>query len=89
MVFVALTSLQLGIAIGLLARPRTLANPFLLLAVAGSLLLVWAGVYLAPLRDLLDTSALPVADAAIATLVGVAGWAAMSLDLRSRANSQS
>ena len=57
----------------------------LLVAVAVSLLLVLAGVYLAPLRDLLDTQALPISDAAIAMVIGVAGWAAMSLDSRRRA----
>jgi Ca2+-transporting ATPase len=56
----------------------------LILLVAVSLLLVLAGVYLAPLRDLLDTQALPISDAAIATVAGVAGWVAMSLDSRRR-----
>jgi Ca2+-transporting ATPase len=82
MMFVALTSLQLGVAVGLRARPRTLTNPFLLVAVAVSLLLVLAGVYLAPLRDLLGTQTLPISDAAIAAIAGVAGWIGMSLDLR-------
>ena len=74
MMFLALTSLQLGVAVGLRAQPRKLANPFLLVAAAVSLLLVLAGVYLAPLRDLLDTQTLPISDAAIATVAGVADW---------------
>ena len=57
----------------------------LLVAVAVSLLLVLAGVYLAPLRDPLDAQALPISDAAIAMVIGVAGWAAMSLDSPRRA----
>jgi Ca2+-transporting ATPase len=82
MVFVALTSLQLGVAVGLRARPRTLANPFLLVAVATSLVLALAAVYVPLLQDLLDTHPLPVADASLAVLVGVVGWAAVALGVR-------
>ena len=57
----------------------------LILLVAVPLLLVLAGVYLAPRRDLLDTQALPISDAAIAMVISVAGWAAMSLDSPRRA----
>jgi P-type Ca2+ transporter type 2C len=82
MVFVSLTTLQLGVALGLRALPGSRANPFLLLAVAGSLLLVMAGLYVPPLRDLLDTAALPVADLAIAVAVGVLGWLVIRADVR-------
>jgi hypothetical membrane protein len=61
----------------------------LILLVAVSLLLVLAGVYPAPLRDLLDTQALPISDAAIAMVIGGAGWAAMSLDSLRRAKRHS
>ncbi len=76
MIFVALTCLQLGVAMGL--RPATLTreNPFLPGAVAGSFLLAVAGVYVPVLQELLGTEALSCAELAIATGVGLAGWLA-------------
>ena len=47
------------------------------------LLLVLAGVYVPPLLDLLDTHVLPFGEAAIATLVGLAGWGAVRATSRS------
>jgi Ca2+-transporting ATPase len=76
MVFLALTCLQLGVALGLRPVQVTTQNPLLPLAVAGSLLLALAGVYLPVLQDLLDTSALPAADLALAGGSGVVGWVA-------------
>jgi Ca2+-transporting ATPase len=76
MVFLALTCLQLGVALGLRPVQLTTQNPFLPLAVAGSLLLALAGVYLPVLQDLLDTSALPAADLALAVGSGLVGWVA-------------
>ena len=80
MLFVALTSLQLGVAIGL--RPRLLIRENVLLpaAVAGSLLCAIAGVYVPVLRELLGTVALPLADLSIAVGVGAIGWIAIRID---------
>ena len=76
MVFLALTCLQLGVALGL--RPRLFAwqNLFLPLAIAGSLLLALAGIYLPVLQDLLGTVALPAADVALALGTLLLGWLA-------------
>jgi Ca2+-transporting ATPase len=82
MTFVTLTSLQLGVALGLRARPGIGANPFLLLAVATSFGLVLAGVYLPALRDLLETTTLHLTDVALALAVGAVGWVAIRADLR-------
>ncbi len=79
MIFVALTCLQLGVAVGLRPKQLTTENPFLPAAVAGSLLLALAGVYLPLLQDLLDTVALPAGDLALAVGTGVIGWAAARL----------
>ena len=75
MVFLALTSLQLGVALGLRPRQLTTQNLPLPAAVAGSYLLALAGVYLPALQDLLGTVALPAADVALATATGLIGWA--------------
>ncbi len=84
MVFVALTALQLGVALGLRPRQLTRANPMLLAAVTGSFLLALAGVYLPLLQDLLGTVALPAGDAAIASSAVVVGWVASRLTRRRR-----
>src|SRR5436305_13643773 len=57
MVFFTLATMQFGIALGVRARPGTLRNPFLLVAVATSFLLQLASLYLPALRHLLDTHA--------------------------------
>ena len=59
MIFLALTCLQLGVAVGLRPVQLTRQNPLLPLAVAGSFLLALAGVYVPVLQDLLGTTALP------------------------------
>ena len=76
MIFLALTCLQLGVAIGIRPVQLTRQNPLLPLAVAGSFLLALAGVYLPLLQDLLGTTALPAADLALAVASGVLGWLA-------------
>jgi Ca2+-transporting ATPase len=76
MIFLALTCLQLGVAIGIRPVQLTRQNPLLPLAVAGSFLLAVAGVYLPALQNLLGTSALPAADLALAVGTGVLGWLA-------------
>jgi Ca2+-transporting ATPase len=76
MIFVALTCVQLGVAVGIRPVQLTRENPLLPLAIAGSFLLALAGVYLPLLQDLLGTSALPAPDLALAVGAGVLGWLA-------------
>ena len=80
MIFVALTSLQLGVALGLRPHLLTRQNVFLPVAVSASLLLALAGVYFPALQDLLGTVALPAGDAAIAVAAGVLGWSAIRVE---------
>ncbi len=91
MIFVTLTTSQLAVAVGLRAQRGIRSNVFLLYAVAGSLALVFAGLYAPPLRDLLDTRPLSWPEATIAAAAGVFGWFAVRADLllkRSRARRQ-
>jgi Ca2+-transporting ATPase len=76
MIFLALTCLQLGVAVGLRPVQLTRHNPLLPLAITGSFLLALAGVYVPVLQDLLGTTALPAADLALAVGAGVLGWVA-------------
>jgi len=80
MAFFALGALQLGAALGSRARPRSLANPMLPLAVAGALLLQLAALYLPPLRELLDTEPLAPLDLLLVLALSVLGYAAVRLD---------
>ncbi|MEU3253744.1 cation-translocating P-type ATPase [Streptomyces sp. NPDC006997] len=82
MVFLVLGATQLGVALGSRARPGTLANPFLLVAVGVALGLQAAGVYLPPLRDLLGTEPLTLADLAIAGALAGLGHVVMRLQAR-------
>ncbi len=84
MLFVGLTSAQLGVALGLRARQLSLANPFLPAAVAGSVLLALAGCYLPLLQKLLGTSALSVGELAVALSLALAGWVTAVLVTRLR-----
>lgn len=84
MVFVALSSMQLGVALGLRPRQLSLANPGLLLAVLVSLLLAVAGLYVPLLTSLLGTEALGATDLALAVGVGAVGWAATRLGTAAR-----
>ncbi len=77
MMFLVLGATQLGVALGSRARPGSLANPFLLLAVATALALQAAGIYLPPLRALLGTESLPLVDLAIACALSGLGHVAM------------
>lgn len=77
MLFLVLGATQLGAALGSRARPGTLANPFLLIAVACALGLQIAGVCLPPLRALLGTEPLTFTDLAIACALSCVGYAAM------------
>ena len=74
LLFMSLASLQLGVALGLRSRMITRANPALPLVVAGSVGLLLAAVYLAPLRDLLGTAAPGLSDTAVALGAGALGW---------------
>ncbi len=76
MVFLALTCLQLGVAVGLRPLPLSTQNPLLPVAVAGSLLLALAGVYVPVLQELLGTSSLPAVDLALSVGTGALGWLA-------------
>ncbi|MFL6114532.1 MAG: cation-translocating P-type ATPase [Catenulispora sp.] len=80
--FFALGATQLGVAIGSRSRPRSWANPMLLLAVASALAMQLAGIYLPPLRDLLGTVPLSIPDLLIVSTVSVLGYAAITLDRR-------
>ncbi|MFC4533114.1 cation-translocating P-type ATPase [Sphaerisporangium dianthi] len=80
MAFFALGATQLGVAIGSRTRPGSLANPALLLAVAGALVLQLAALYLPPLRGLLGTEPLGMADLLIVIALSTLGYAAVRLD---------
>ncbi|MGD9961248.1 cation-translocating P-type ATPase [Nocardioides sp.] len=82
MIFLALTSLQLGVALGLRPRQFGLGNPLLPAAVLGSFLLAVAGVYLPVLQELLGTVALPWGDLVIAGGTGIVGWCAAQVSRR-------
>ncbi|MGY0055633.1 cation-translocating P-type ATPase [Streptomyces sp. LZ34] len=77
LMFLVLGATQLGVALGSRARPGSLANPFLLAAVATALALQAAGVYLPPLRALLGTEPLPPTDLAIACVLSGLGHVVM------------
>jgi Ca2+-transporting ATPase len=82
MLFLTLTSLQLGTALGLRASLWTRQNLYLPAAIAASLALALAGIYLPVLRDLLETVALPLSDTALAVSLGALGWVAVRVDQR-------
>lgn len=80
MAFFALGTTQLAVAAGSRVRPVTLANPSLLIAIVGALLLRFAGLYLPFLRDLLHTQPLPATDLLIVRALSTLGYAALRLD---------
>ncbi len=82
MIFLVLGATQLGVALGSRARPGSLANPFLLVAVGAALGLQAAGVYLPPLRELLGTEPLSLGDLAIACALSGLGHVVMRLQAR-------
>ena len=84
MLFLALGMAQFGVAIGVRARPGTWQNPFLLVAVAGAVLLQLAGIYASPLRDLLGTELLRPAETAAISAVALAGYLAARAVRRER-----
>ncbi|WP_432590339.1 cation-translocating P-type ATPase [Streptomyces sp. HD1123-B1] len=84
MMFLILGATQLGVALGSRARPGSLANPFLLVAVAAALCLQAAGVYLPALRDLLGTEPLAPIDLILAGALSGLGHVVMHLQTRLR-----
>jgi Ca2+-transporting ATPase len=80
MTFLALGATQLTAALGSRARPRTWANPMLLVAVGTALLLQLAAIYLPLLRDLLHTQPLALTDLLIVGAASTLGYAAIRLD---------
>jgi Ca2+-transporting ATPase len=80
MAFLTLGAMQLSVALALRARPRTWANPFLLIAVGSAWLLELAAVYVPPLAELLGTQPLPLRDLAIVTAVSLLGYLGIRLD---------
>jgi Ca2+-transporting ATPase len=82
MMFLVLGATQLDVVLGSRARPGSLANPFLLVAVGAALSLQAAGVYLPPLRALLGTEPLPVTDLVIAGALSGLGHVVMRLQAR-------
>jgi Ca2+-transporting ATPase len=82
MLFISLTMLQLGVAVGLRAKSSGGTNPFLPVAIAASAGLALAGIYVPVLRHLLETASLPWRDAAIAVSVGIVGWIAVRIEVR-------
>ena len=80
MAFLALGATQLAVAAGSRVRPGTLANLALPAAIAASLALQLAGLYLPFLRDLLHTQPLPATDLLIVCALSTLGYAAVRLD---------
>ncbi len=80
MAFFALGATQLGAALGSRARPRSLANPMLLVAVTAALGLQVAALYVPILRELLGTEPLAATDLLILGCLSTLGYAAVRLD---------
>ncbi|GAB2953276.1 cation-transporting P-type ATPase [Nonomuraea fastidiosa] len=80
MAFFALGATQLGVALGTRTRPRSLANPMLLVAVAGALVLQLAGLYVPLLQELLGTRPLAPGDLLIVLVLSSLGYVAARLD---------
>ena len=80
MAFFALGATQLAVGLASRARPGTRTNPLLPAAIAGALALQLAGLYLAPLRDLLGTRPLTAFELLVVCALSVLGYAALKLD---------
>jgi Ca2+-transporting ATPase len=79
MLFLALGTMQFGIALGVRAQPASWTNPLLLLAVATSFGLQLAGLYLPALQDLLDTQPLTAVEVVAVCALSVVGYLAARL----------
>jgi P-type Ca2+ transporter type 2C len=82
MAFLALGATQLAVGLASRARPGTRANPLLPAAIAGALALQLAGLYLAPLRDLLKTEPLSALELLVVCALSTLGYVALKLDRR-------
>ncbi len=80
MLFVALGATQLGIGLGVRARPGTWTNPFLLWAVLAAFALQVGALYVPPLPELLGTTALGATDLALVSATVVVGYLTARLD---------
>ena len=74
MVFLSLTSLQLGVALGLRSRLFTRKNLSMPFAIVLSLALAIAGLYIPILREVLGTEPLTWFEALICVVIGIVGW---------------
>jgi Ca2+-transporting ATPase len=77
LLFLSLTCLQLGVALGLRPVLLTRKNPWLPVATLCSLCLALAGIYVPALQQLLSLQALPLVDVLIATSTAIIGWVAV------------
>ena len=80
MAFFALGTTQLAVGLASRARPGTWSNPLPPIAIAGAFALQLAGLYLAPLRDLLKTQPLTLLDLLVVCAASTLGYAALKLD---------
>ncbi|HTJ72232.1 MAG TPA: cation-transporting P-type ATPase, partial [Actinospica sp.] len=80
MAFFALGATQLAVGLASRARPGTRTNPLLPAAIAGALALQLAGLYLAPLRDLLGTHPLTALELLVVCAASTLGYPALKLD---------
>ncbi|MFD7841504.1 cation-translocating P-type ATPase [Nocardia sp. NPDC059764] len=78
--FFTLGATQLGAALGSRARPRSWANPMLLVAVTVALALQAAALYVPFLQELLGTRAPTVTDLLVVGCVSALGYIAVRLD---------
>jgi Ca2+-transporting ATPase len=83
MLFLTLATTQLGIAIGVRARPGTWQNPFLLLAVVGAFGLQVLALYLPPLQELLGTTRLTLPEIGGIAVLSTLSYLAARLERRS------
>jgi Ca2+-transporting ATPase len=74
MLFLALAATQLGVAIGVRARPGRGQNPFLLIAVLVASALQLCAIYLPPLRGLLGTEPLMASDLVVVGALSSLGY---------------
>ncbi|WP_349261604.1 cation-transporting P-type ATPase [Actinocrinis sp.] len=80
MAFFALGTTQLAVGLASRARPGTRSNPLLPIAILGALALQLAGLYLAPLRDLLGTQPLTAFELLVVGGLSILGYVALKLD---------
>jgi Ca2+-transporting ATPase len=82
MAFLTLAAAQLAYGLGIRARPGSLANPLLLIAMTVALAAQFAGIYLPVLRDLLGTEPLSGSEVALACLAALPAYGVARIDRR-------